>query len=100
MRDFYKNKTYPVGEGLYADQRVFGPCEAQGLIANDGTVWYITEAGIAWWENMNGRTAWKDTASRAYSHYIKIARSRSKLQLVRKGPAQEVSRDRRKAVGA
>lgn len=103
MRDFYNKghyKTYPVDEGLFADQRVFGPCEAQGLIANDGRVWYITEAGIAWWEHMNGRTAWKDHASRAFSHYIKIQRTRTKLELVKKGPGQETGRERRKVVGA
>jgi hypothetical protein len=69
-------QTCPVDEGLLADQRVFGPAAAKGLIANDGHVWYLTMDGAAWIKSWNTRSAWKEQPSRQFSHYIKIARSR------------------------
>jgi hypothetical protein len=79
------HRTCPSDEGLYADQRVFGPAEAKGLLADDGQVWSITEAGVAWMEQFAGRSPWKETPSKRYSHWIKVQRVRHRLRVIHGG---------------
>jgi hypothetical protein len=81
-------RTCPSDEGLYADQRVFGPAEAKGLLADDGKVWYITDLGVAWFEQLNSRSPWKDTPSGQYSHWIKVQRTRLTLVKGAKAPTR------------
>lgn len=76
-------------EALFIDQRVFGPATAKGLLACDGTVWYLTEAGRIFVDNFENRNAWKDHASRNFSHYIKIRRAQ--LEIVRKRSGRQDS---------
>lgn len=101
MSWFYNNghhKTCKRDEALFADQRVFGPAAARGLLAMDGTIWYITEEGVAWVKSFLSRNAWKDNASRNFSHYIKVQRTR--LQIVSRRTAQSETRTRAKAANA
>ena len=72
-------RSCKLDEALFIDQRVFGPAQARGLIAHDGTIWFITEPGVAWVKNFLSRSAWKDHASRNFSHWIKVRRSQLKL---------------------
>jgi hypothetical protein len=78
-------RTCPSDEGLFADQRVFGPAEARGLIADDGQVWAITPLGVAWVEQFGSRSAWKETPSKRYSHWIKVQRTRHRLKVIQGG---------------
>jgi hypothetical protein len=74
MRWFYNRghyKTVSEKEARFLDQRSFGPAVAKGLLAFDGAIWYITEAGIAFMEQFERRDPWKEQASRQYSHYIR-----------------------------
>jgi alkylated DNA repair dioxygenase AlkB len=64
-------------------REVFGPAEAKGLLVDDGKVWSITMAGVAWVEQFKSRSPWKDTPSKRYSHWIKVQRTRHKLTLVK-----------------
>ena len=77
LRWFYNRghcKVVPESEALLLDQRSFGPAVARGLLAYDGKVWYMTEAGRVFMQRYEGRDPWKETHSRQYSHYIKAMR--------------------------
>lgn len=77
LKEFYKGGTrYTVKreEALLLDQRSFGPAVARGLLAFDGHVWYMTEAGRSFMSSYETRTPWKDEPSREFSHYIKAMR--------------------------
>ena len=77
LKEFHnKGGRYTVKreEALLLDQRCFGPAVARGLLAFDGHIWYMTEEGHEFMKAYEGRTAWKDTPSREFSHYIKILR--------------------------
>jgi hypothetical protein len=81
-------RTCSIDEGLLLDQRQFGPAVARGLLDNDGSIWYLTQAGLDFIKQYTSQEPWKDSPSRQFSHYIHI--QRSKLKLVskpkRRGP--------------
>jgi len=79
LRDFYNHRngtrhSFNTEEGKHFDQRVFGPAVGRGLIAFDGHVWSITGVGMNYVNANENRSAWKDSASRDFSHYIKAMR--------------------------
>jgi hypothetical protein len=78
-------RTCDENEGLFLDQRSFGSAVARGLLAFDGAVWKLTQAGIEFLKHYEGREPWKETASRQYSHWVKIVKVRKhKEHLARK----------------
>jgi hypothetical protein len=78
-------RTCPSDEGLFADQRVFGPAHARGLLEDDGKVWKLTQAGVDYYEQFMNRSAWKETPSKQYSHWIKVQRTRHNLRVLKGG---------------
>lgn len=88
FKDIYKRGvgfSFSQQEAMFIDQRVFGPAFAKGLFAWDGHVFYMTETGRKFVEEFEGRTAWKDLASRELSHYIKAHRM---IRSIRRGPGR------------
>jgi hypothetical protein len=72
-------RTCTVDEGLFLDQRSFGPAVARGLLASDGSVWKLTHAGVEFLKRYESREPWKETASRQYSHWVKIQKHKAHL---------------------
>ena len=94
MKEFYKKGvgfTVSEQEAHFLDQRSFGPAYAKGLFAWDGHVFYMTVEGRQFVEAYEGRTAWKENASREFSHWIKAART---IRSIRKGPGRKQGRAR------
>lgn len=90
LKDFYNHrsgirKSFTAEEGRFFDQRVFGPAVGRGLIAFDGHVWSITDVGVNYVQANENRSAWKDHASRDFSHYIKAMRMFTGLSRISNG---------------
>lgn len=84
-----RGKTVKREEAKFIDQRTFGPAYAAGLIGFDGTVFFLSESGDAWLKSFEGKSAWKETESRDFSHLVKFHRTR--LHLIKRSAAKAVS---------